>query len=456
MGLFSQLAPKFALPQRGKKLPLISKTASPQSISQPDQNSNPHLFATPQPRSLDELEQQMVLESKALQSQSQSQSLAQPNSPVRALDGLRRAGRRLMGMTLTLSVPVGAVAVVNLPYSPIRRPIAQTAPFLLTPSYISLDHHFRQATASLESAKQLVDHATAPSDLELGEQKLKQAQTSLDQLPTWVWSELPNTGPSYWWYHSRFSRLGLDHARAELGRLQGKVFQEKNAQIAFTQTEQKLTTAIQQYRQAKTPVEQQVALSAWQTGIDQLRQVPPQTLAGKMARLKIESATRDFAAIGGLAAGNQSSLSLVSAAKAFGARAAQASQHPPHTVAEWEEVANLWQGGIDRLNSVSKQDLVGYAEAQKLLALYTLNQGQIRVRQKSEAKAVQEVQQAEQQIRSLIAGMPRDGQFIDRSHVASQLQQIISQLETVRNGTTVYPQAQKLLVSAQQKLKEWK
>ncbi len=153
---------------------------------------------------------------------------------------------------------------------------------------------------------------------------------------------------------------------------------------------------------------------------------------------------------------NQDSLNLISAAKQFSWQAAQASQHPPHTVAEWQQVLDLRQQAIQRLDKVSPQDATGYAEAQRLLATYKRQQGQIKVRQDTEARAVANFKQAQAQINALIARTPRETEAVNRSALASQLQQIILQLETIDNGTTVYPEAQKLLLSAQQKLKDWR
>ncbi len=232
-------------------------------------------IAPPQPKTLNDLERQMALEAQVISTQVKRAPLAAVQQT------LQRTLKRLVWTGLLIGIPVGAVGLINLPYSPIRRPIAQSAPILLMPSYVSLDQNFRQATANLEAAKQLIDRATAPTDLELGEQKLTQAQQNLNQLPTWVWNDLPNTD-SWWWYDWRFSRMGLNQARAELGRLQGKLFQEKNAQTALNQAEQVLKTATEQYQQAKTPLEQQIALQAWQAGLDQMQQVPKQTLAGTM------------------------------------------------------------------------------------------------------------------------------------------------------------------------------
>jgi hypothetical protein len=405
-------------------------------------------IAPPQPKTLNDLERQMALEAQVISTQVKRAPLAAVQQT------LQRTLQRLVWTGLLIGIPVGAVGLINLPYSPIRRPIAQSAPILLMPSYISLDHNFRQASANLEAAKQLIDRATAPTDLELGEQKLTQAQQNLNQLPTWVWNDLPNTD-SWWWYDWRFSRVGLNQARAELGRLQGKLFQEKNAQTALNQADQVLKTATAQYQQAKTPLEQQIALQAWQAGLDQMQQVPDQTLAGAMAGSRITTAQRDFEAIGGLISSNQDSLNLISAAKQFSWQAAQASQHAPHTVAEWQQVLDLRQQAIQRLEKISPQDAAGYAEAQRLLATYQRDHGQIKVRQDAEANAVASFKQAQAQINALIARTPREPEAVNRSALASQLQQIILQLETIDNGTTVYPEAQKLLISAQQKLKDW-
>lgn len=412
-------------------------------------SGSPAQITPPQPKTLQEIEKEMALEAQVV-----STHTYKPTPIAAVKRSLQRTCQKLIWTGVLVGIPVGIIALINLPYSPIRRPVAQTAPILLMPSYISMDHNFRLGVANVEAAKQLIDGATAPADLELGEQKLNQTQKNLDHLPTWVWSELPNTS-SWWWYDWRLNRLGLNQSRAELGRLQGKLFQEKNAQTILNQAEQTLKTAEQQYKQAKTPIEQQVALSAWQTGLDHIQQVPPQTLAGKMAKTKIATAQRDFEAIGGLITSNQESLSLINAAKEFSWQAAQASQHPPHTVTEWQQVLDLRQKAIQYLKQVSPEDKTGYTAAQRLLAEYEAQQGQIRVRHATEAQAVRSFEQAQAQINRLIENTPRDIKQIDHSYTASQLQQIISQLETIDNGTTVYPEAQGLLLSAKQKLKQW-
>ena len=95
-------------------------------------------------------------------------------------------GSKIIWAAILISVPVGVVWVANLPYPVIRRPVAQNAPILLLPSYMSMDSHYRQAIAAVEQAEQLIEKATSPADLELGEVKVKQAQQHLDTLPIWL------------------------------------------------------------------------------------------------------------------------------------------------------------------------------------------------------------------------------------------------------------------------------
>ncbi len=433
----------------------FAKPSAPKSEKSGLENPTPGLSSAsicPTSPTIEALEQRMAAEA-VLTTPIPVKPAVPQALPV--LQGFKRGCQRLLWTGIFVSIPVGAIALINLPYSPVRRPIAESAPMLLMPSYISMDQNYRQALANVEAAKQLIDGATAPADLELGEQKVKQAQANLDQLPTWVWNELPNTG-SWWWYSRRLSRGGLDQARAEIGRLQGKVFQEKNAQTALAQAEQMLKIAEQQYKAAKTPLDQQIALNAWQAGLDQMQQVPADTLAGKMVSPKSDAARRDFQLIGGLITNNQQSQSLIQAAKAFSLQAAQASQNAPHSVTEWQKVLDLRSEAIQRLKQVSPDDPIGYAEAQKLMATYIAEQGQIRVRQQRESDAVQAYSQARSRIEDLISSVARDPQRMNPADIAGRLENIIRQLESVDTGTTVYAEAQDLLISAKQKLKEWK
>ncbi len=361
---------------------------------------------------------------------------------------------KIMWAAILLGIPVGVVWVANLPYPVIRRPVAQKAPILLLPSYMDMDSHYRQAIASVEQAQQLIEKPTSAADLELGAQKVKEAQKHLDALPTGFlneWSEY-----KYWWYDWQFSIYGFNAARTKIGQLQALVFQEQNAQTLLTDGEQALQKAKQDYQQASTRTDKQAAIASWRSGIDQLKQIPSVTLAGKTAQAKLENYQRDFQAIVGLAAGNERISTLIEAARQFSWQAAKAGQNPPHTVAEWKQVENLWEQAIERLEKVPEADLAGYAEAQKLLATYKTNLGQVQIRRQAEENSVSALQQAQSQIETLIANTPSNAKLLDRNRTISQLQSIINELDKVQNGTTAYLKAQELLLSATNKLNQLK
>jgi hypothetical protein len=366
---------------------------------------------------------------------------------------MRRAGKMALMLTVGLGIPAAALWIANLPYAPIRYPMARHAPVLLLPSYMSADQHYRQAIVHLEQAKQLVDRATTAADIDLGAESLMKAQNSLDALPIWLWEGLPTY--RHWWYDWRFSPSSLNAARMEAGRLQSKVFQERNAQTVLLEAEQALATAKQSYQQSfQQPnrlAQQQSAIQNWQSAIDQLKQLPPETLAGKVAAQKLPAYQRDFQDEVGLVADGQQTATLIRAAREFGGRAAQASQNPPHSLAEWRRVESLWQEAITLLRQVRPTD-ANYAAAQALLAEYTDNLEQIKIRTSNEAQSVQTLEAAQAKINRLIAAVPDQSGAMGRAQMTGQLQAIITELEQVQPGTTAYLEAQNLLLSAKNRL----
>lgn len=399
--------------------------------------------ATPStPKNLAELEHEIELERRVIKTSPQ-----QLHSKAK-----RGIGSRLIWIAILIGIPVGVIWVANQPYPVIRRPVMLHAPFLLLPSYISMDNHYRQALVSVEQAEQLIEKATSPADLALGEQKLQETQKHLDQLPTSFvndWSEY-----RYWWYDSRFSIYDFNAFRSKVGQLEAKVFQEKNAQSLLTDNMQTLLNAKQQYEQAATATDKQAATAAWQTALNQLEQIPGQTLAGKSVQNQLDTYKHEFQEVVGLAAGNDRISALITAARQFSWQAAKAGQNPPHTVTEWQQIENLWIEAIERLKEISSKDVAGYTEAQKLLAIYQANLGQVKVRRQAEADAVEAIDAAQREIGRFLASIPADAHDLERNRVLSQLQSIINQLRKVQNGTTAYLKAQELLLSANNKLRQ--
>ncbi|MEH2332864.1 hypothetical protein [Nostoc sp.] len=394
------------------------------------------------PKTLAELEQEIA-------AQGQVSSISHQKRPIKANRGI---GTKLIWIAILIGIPAGVIWVANLPYPIIRRTVVQNAPFLLLPSYMSVEQNYRQALVSLEQAEYLIEKPTSAADLLLGEQQVQQTKIHLDNLPVGLVDDWPEY--KYWWYDWRFSVYGLNAARRQVGQLEAKVFQEKNAQTLLNDNSQALLNAKQQYQIATTVTDKKLAIAAWRSALDKLEEIPGQTLAGKTAQNQLDAYKRDFKEVVGLAAGNERVSALITAAQQFSWQAAKAGQNPPHTVTEWEQIENLWSEAINRLKQISSEDLVGYAEAQKLLATYETNLGQVKVRRQAESSSVQALAIAQQEIESLVASIPTDLKNLDRNRIISQLHRIINQLEKVEKGTTVYLKAQELLLSANNKFKQ--
>lgn len=351
---------------------------------------------------------------------------------------------------ILVALTSGGVWLLNLPYPMIRRPVASTAPLLLLPSYLSMDHNYRRAVSLVEQADQLVNQATSADDFELGKEKVRQAQTHLDALPVWFLGYEPTFYCRWVACSWRFTYDEFAVARASIGRMESKIFQEQNAQTRLQEADAAAQTAKQDYQQAPSLDQQQVAIAAWQVALDQLNEIPNETVAGKLAQTKLTAYTRDFQQVVGVSAGSSQSSALVEAAKAFGLQAAQLSQNPPHPVSQWEEIARLWEVAIARLTEV-KSDNPGYLTAQQLLATYETNLAQIRIRLRAEQEAATALTQAKSRIAQLLRV---ESQFPDRNRQIGEIQTIIDELSTIRSGTTAHGEAQVLKQSAQQKLSE--
>ncbi len=379
-----------------------------------------------------------------------------PNFSEKALKAAARANRKpgalshIKWTALVLAGSSGLLWAVNLPYPMIRWPVARTAPILLLPSYISMDYHYRQAIARVEQADQLINQTTSPADLTLGEVKLKEAQQHLDALPVWFLGYHPQYT---FWFGWQFTLDEFKTARANVGRMSAKVFQEKNALNQLNQGKQALNAAQQQYQQSQTAAEKETALSSWQAALAQLEQVPPETLAGRTTQTLLASAKRDFELVAGLAAGGARTGTLIAAAQQFALSATETAQNPPHSTEEWEEIALLWQQAIERLTQVPVAD-PGYIEAQRLLAKYQRNIGIVRTRKSAEQASVAALKQAKDTIPTMFASAAADDSAANRNQLIAQLQGIINQLQTVKSGTTAYSEAQQLLASAQKKLEQ--
>jgi hypothetical protein len=348
----------------------------------------------------------------------------------------------------------GALWVVNLPYPMIRLPIAKAAPILLLPSFISMDYHYRGAIDSLEQADQLVSNATSQADIERGGEKVIAAKHHLNNLPVWFLGYYPRAYCGLFGCRWMFTFDEFEQARQRVARLEAVAFQNKNALTPLNTAQKALEKAKQQYKQATNPQQKKQAITAWRTALNQLEQIPSETLAGKQASTQLAAQKEEFAQVINEGAGSDRINAVIEAAKQFSWQAAKMSQKPPHPVEKWQQIENLWEQSIDRLKQVSTEDITGYAEAQKLMATYEANLSQVKIRRQAEADSMAALEKAQREIENLLASVPKNPQDVDRNSLLSQLQSIINELEKVQNGTTAYPKAQQLLVSAKKKLQE--
>ena len=370
------------------------------------------------------------------------QKAAKANKPLGMLSKIAWIPAALVGMA-------GIVWVANLPYPMIRKPVARIAPIILLPSYINMDYNYREAIANVEQADQLINKATSSADINFGAEKVASAQKHLDELPVWFLGYYPQRYCTFFSCSWKFTLDEFETARKQVGRMEAKIFQEKNAQTLLMETEQTIATAKQQYLEAETPTEKQEAIANWQTGIDKLAQIPPVTVAGKMAKPQLAATKRDFQTAVGSVNGNKRGFTFIEVAKQFGLQAVEAAQNGPHSEQRWQVIVGFWEQAINQLRKISA-DNPSYLAAQAKIGEYQLNLANVKMKLEAERESGRAFKQG----KDLIAEWQQ--YVVDNSNrgvVASKLQEIINRLENVKPETTYYQEAQELLKFAKDKQK---
>lgn len=347
--------------------------------------------------------------------------------------------------TVGTATIAGGLWVLNLPYPMIRYPVAKVAPIVLLPSFMSMDHHYRQAIALVEQADQLVNQATSAADFARGAEKAKAAQASLDQLPVWFLGYYPNAYCTWMQCSWRFSLDEFEHARKEIARIDARVFQEQNALTQLEQVNLSLGNAKQQYQEAPNEGEKTAAIAQWQQALDRMEQIPVATLAGKQAQTQQRANQRDFEQVVGFTATSAADRSRIEAAREIRHQIdTQFDMKKPHSVEEWEAIGNLWERALTELRTVkdSANRLKADYEAQRQIATVRLAKEQAAARAYTQAKAQTEALLA-------ISGS------LNRGTVASKIYAIEQLLDedTIQN-TTVSKQARTLRAQAAAKRKQ--
>lgn len=364
------------------------------------------------------------------------------------LQHLKNLGNKLIKTTLFVGIPVGIIYIVNLPYPAIRRPMSEKAPILLLPSQIITEYHFKKSINLVEQAEQLIDNPTSINDFQLGEIKLQEAKESINAIPISYGSDLFGGSYGYSW---RFSALGFQEMRGRVGKLEAKVFQEKNAQTLLKQGELAFNEAKTKYEIAKNVNDKQQAITEWRSAINNLEEIPVTTFAGEKAQQKLNSNREELEGIIGNLAQTEKLTTIISSAQQFSSKAAELSKNSPHTIEKWTQIEDLWQMAINELEKLSVNDGKGYIQVTKLMAEYTTNLSEIKLRKKVEENSVNALNLA----REKIASLQNNSNNLDASQTIADIQNIINELNKVKTGTTSYGEAQDLKLFAQNKLKEF-
>lgn len=381
-----------------------------------------------------------------------------PDFSEKVLQRAARANRppsrllsRLTFATIAVAGVAGGVWFLNLPYPMIRYPVARTMPLVLLPSFMSMDHNYRQAIALTEQADQLVNRATSSADFELGETKVKSAQKHLDALPVWFLGYYPTMYCSWFSCGWRFTLDEFQQARKAVARMEARLFQETNALEKLATAERAIATAKQQYQKQATLDQKQTALAQWQQGMDELETVPRETLAGRTAQTKLNAFKRDFQQVVGFTADNARSGSVIQSAKLAAETAQKFSAKPTQTATEWVEAKKLWEDAIAQLKAIQVDD-PDYIQAQKLLQAYQKNLTNTQIRLQQERDSVRSYELANQLTNRLLATIPEGAKRMTNAQL-SQLYEIEQELKKVSPKTTVYAEAQTMLKSAQSRLR---
>ena len=367
---------------------------------------------------------------------------------------MKQWGQKIVFSSLMIGIPLGFLWVVNLPYPAIRRPIHNRFPLLLLPSQIYIDNNYKQSVRYVRQGEQFIARATSIEDILLGEERLIKAQKYLDGIPFIPLEELQNSGYGYGRLYGSFSHFDMQRLRGDVGTLEAKIFQEKNAYDLLTESESAIDTAKEQYQQSSEPQDKQLAIKNWQSAINKLKEIPASTLAGKKAQLKYQNTREEFANEVGEIYANEELQTYVLAAQQFSNQALSLAKNPPHNLAKLQEIERLWSLAIAELESVPKEDLQAYLKSKQLIAEYSAKLAQIRLQKSAEKTSINAFNNAQKKVEKLLINTPANSQSLNVNRTIADLQNIINELDKVQKETTVWTESQKLKTFAGKKLKE--
>jgi hypothetical protein len=209
-----------------------------------------------------------------------------------------------------------------------------------------------------------------------------------------------------------------------------------------------------EYQQSTSETDKEIAIKSWRSALNQLTEVPASTWARKNVDVKYKNILDEFKTEVEDIYVDQQLGTFIGTAQQFSSQAIALAEDPPHNLAKWEEVEKLWQMAIDELKLVPQTDLQAYGTSKQLMAEYSVNLAQVRLKKNEEIESVSAFNKAQEKIQSLLRNTPTQPENLNINQTIVDLENIINELDKVQDGSTVYQRSQELKVFANNKIKE--
>lgn len=375
-------------------------------------------------------------------------NLESPTAMTANLNLFQTAWRRIKFWTVTFGILGTGLTIVNLPIPSIRDTIAQKVPMLLLPSVVAWDYHYREGMVNLQQAEQLIQKAKHPNDLDLGEQKLKAAQSHLNALPLQGFERYDDTYYCYFRHCGwQFSAGEIQQRRESAGRMEALLMQEQNLKSQLKQITDSIATQQAEYQKTKDEAKKQTLLSQWEQSINQLNMLDSNSLMGRIARIEHHRVSQNYQQMTGITQAQKTSGNLLQAAMPFAQAAQKLTAGTSHSAAEWQAIGRQWDQAIAQLQSIPVEN-PDYVKSRKILSDYQQQADRVKIRLAEEKEAGEAIQRIETRINTLV----QNHTALNRDQAKAELMAIEAHLKKIPNGTTAYDQAQDWLQSLRKRL----
>jgi hypothetical protein len=271
-----------------------------------------------------------------------------------------------------------------------------------------------QTSARVSAVLKTAGDSASERDLTIAQQQYKEAIATLETIP--VWSK--------------------NYAQAEALRNDYQQDLENLNRVIVS-----IATAKDAIAAMQNPTQSPLSQQLWQAAIAQLQTISSDSPWYATAQNRVKTYKNNLASIEQRdIAQKQAGDRLIAAKEA--ANIAQIDQNTAQTPTEWQAVYTDWQNAIKQIKEITPQT-TSYAEAQKLLPLYTQQLVAARTRQKQEESANSLYQKAVAQAKLASAAESKQ----QWSEVTNYWQSALTYITQVPKNTFQYRKAEPLIAS---------